>query len=122
MLFSKQFIAEKFDLMLNKKFYEIHPYKTYFKEGEKSNFELFLLNYYTFFDLESENMKNKKYESNKKISDNCFKDEFMDVFPYIEKIDQCITNTELSYLGKYNQKREEFFGNGKKFLISFRKL
>ena len=113
MLFPKQFIAENFELKLKKKFREVHPYKTFFKEEEKSNFELFLLNYYTFFDLESENMKEKKYQNNKKISETCFREDYIDVFPNVEKIEQCIRNTELSYLGKYNEKREEFFGNGK---------
>jgi hypothetical protein len=117
MLFNKQFIAESFENKLKKQFHEVHPYKTIFKEGEKSNYELFLLNYFTFFDMESENMKGKRYQVNKGIADNCFKEDVMDTYPVVEKIQQCIHNTEIKVLGKYNDKRDVFFGNGKKDLI-----
>jgi hypothetical protein len=112
MLFPKQFIAESFENKLKREFFKVHPYKTVFENGEKSNYELFLMNYFTFFDLESDNMKEKKAQLNKEIAQNCFNDDVMDTYPVVEKIHQCIHNTEVKVLGKYYDKRDVFFGNG----------
>jgi hypothetical protein len=112
MLFNKQFIAESFENKLKKHFYEVHPYKTVFKEGEKSNYELFIMNYFTFFDMESQNMKAKRAQVNQEIAANCFNDDVMDTYPNVLKIEQCIRNIEIKHLGKYYDKRDVFFGNG----------
>jgi hypothetical protein len=119
MLFNKQFIAESFENKLKKHFYEVHPYKTVFKEGEKSNYELFIMNYFTFFDIESENMKEKRAQVNQEIASNCFNDDVIDTYPNVLKIEQCIRNTEIKHLGKYYDKRDVFFGNGIFCLIKY---
>jgi hypothetical protein len=113
MIFNKQFIAQNFEEKIKKEFQKVHPWETTTQEGEKTPYELFLQNYYTFYDLESDKMKEKRYQTNLEITENCFKQDYLDVYPNEEKINQCIREVENKHLGKLLEKRDVFFGNGK---------
>jgi hypothetical protein len=117
MIFNKEFITENFEEKVREMLHKAHPYQTLFKQGEKSPYETYIQNYFTFYDLESEKMKDKKYLANLEISENCYKPDYLDIYPNTSKINQCIKDIDAKHLGKYDLKRDVFFGNGIVLLI-----
>lgn len=113
MIFTKQFLAESLDKKYKKTLQSHHPFKTQYNQDEKSPAEMLIMNYYTFFDLKSNETKELAYKSRKEIVDKCFREEVMDVYPNSGKIDECIKKTNYQHLGKYFNAREIFFGNSK---------
>jgi hypothetical protein len=113
MIFPKEFLADSLDKRSKKDVHSVHPYKTHFTEQDKSPAEIIVSNYYTFFDKKSEQMKDLMFQARSEIAEKCFGQDVMDVYPNALKIDQCIKNTEVKYLGKYYDKRNIFFGNSK---------
>lgn len=111
MIFPKQLLNEQLELKFSKEFEGVHPFKTVYKDGEKSFYQLYIMNFHTFFDLKSNEMKNLMFNARKEINEKCFKEEHMDIYPNEKKIEQCIRNTELKYLGKHFNKRNVYFGN-----------
>jgi hypothetical protein len=113
MIFTKEFLADSLDRRYKQTLHASHPYKTHFTGEEKSPAEILVTNYFTFFDKKSDEMKDLMLQARKEIAENCFKDDVMDVYPNSLKIDQCIKNIEVNYLGKHYNKRNIFFGNSK---------
>ena len=114
MIFPKQFLAEAIDRKVQKTSQASHPWETIYKNGDKSPFELVLLNYYTFFDLKSQEMKDSVFASRNEISNTCFSDDVMDAFPNVEKIEECIKRVNDKHYGKQFDKRNVYYGNSKK--------
>jgi hypothetical protein len=113
MIFNKEFISQNFEEKVKAHVYQIHPFETHYNDKEKSPLEAYMQSYFTFFDIESDKMKEKRYQANVEITENCYKPEYLDVYPNSSKINQCIRDIEYKHLGKYNEKRDVFFGNGK---------
>src|SRR5690349_18378118 len=113
MIFTKQFLADAMEKKNEKAFIEIHPWETSFKNGDKSPFELILMNYFTFFDLKSNEIKNAFYNARKEIVSSCFNNDNMDVFPNGDKIEECIKRVNHKHYGKYFDNRNVYFGNSK---------
>jgi hypothetical protein len=113
MIFPKQFLAEVLENKYKKNIYQSHPWESHFKGVDKSPAELIVSNYFTFFDQKSTEMKNLMYQARKEIVKKCFNKEVMDVYPNTDKINQCVHNTEVQFLGKHYDLRNVFFGNSK---------
>lgn len=113
MIFPKHVIAESLDFKLKKQFQEIHPWETAFKEGDKSPFEHYIMNFYTFFDLKSNPMKDLMYQARKEAVKDCFNKPDMSLYPNEEKIRNCVSNAANKRLEPYYNKRNLYFGNGK---------
>jgi hypothetical protein len=111
MIFPKQYLLDSLDRRYKKNLHSIHPYETYFTDADKSPAEILIINYFTFFDKKSDEMKNLMLQARIEITEKCFTDDVMDVYPNSMKIDQCIKNIEVKHLGKYYDKRNIFFGN-----------
>lgn len=112
MLFPKQLLADSLELKYNKEFRNVHPWETAYAEGDKSPFEQFIANFYTFFDLKSTELKSLKQKARLDAVDQCFDKIDLSSYPNEEKINSCIKNLENKHLGKYYDKRSVYFGNG----------
>jgi hypothetical protein len=113
MIFPKQFLADALEKKNQKVFNQLHPWETRYNNGDKSPFELVLMNYFTFFDLKSNEVKNAFYNARKEIASSCFNSESMDVFPNTGLIEECIKRVNNKHYGKFLDKRNVYFGNSK---------
>jgi hypothetical protein len=113
MIFPKQVLSEALDQKIRELRVAQYPFQTYHEElpNDKSPAELTIMNFITFFDLKSKEMKDLVYQARKDIVNNCFKSEDLTGFVNEEKISQCIRNTELKYVGKHFRTRDVFYGN-----------
>jgi len=122
MIFPKQYLSDALDKKYKQTLYKNHPYQTHYKEDEKSPAELLIMNFFTFFDLRSNELKDLAYRSRIDIVNNCFNDDVMDIYPNTFKIEQCIKKTNFKYYGKYLNERQLFFGNSKRLFKIFKLL
>jgi hypothetical protein len=113
MIFPKQYLAEALEKKYKNYFHHVHPYKTIYRDDEKNPYDIVIMNYYTFFDLKSNELKDLTMKSRKEIVDNCFNQDVMDTYPNTEKIEQCIKKINYKNYGKYFNAREVFYGNSK---------
>jgi hypothetical protein len=117
MIYPKEYLEEVVREESEQKAHKQYPYKTWVKSdmGEKSAIQLIFYNLETFFDLSSEELKKKMYESRVEILNNCFKSEWVDdFFVNSSKINQCIHNTETKHFGKYRETKYLYHFNSNK--------
>ena len=119
MIFPKTFLAEAVSKKTSQAVHNAHPYETHYQNGDKSPAELISLNYITFFDLRSNELKDLVVQARRDIVNNCFKEENMGVFPNVDSIEDCIKRTNIKHYGKHLDRRNVYFGNSKKLEIEY---
>lgn len=120
MIFPKQFLAESIERKALQQSYQTSPYETTYKNGDKSPFDLVMMNYYTFFDVKSSEMKELVRSARKEITQKCFPEEDMNTIPNGDRIQECIKRINHKVYGKHFDMRNVYYGNSKLILtISF---
>lgn len=112
MIFSKEFIAEKFQEKVGEIISQIFPFETNEKPGEVSSGKNMIISYYQYFDLKSEEIKDLKVKALNEINEVCFAEDNLGIYPNSEKINNCIQNIQTKHLGKVLDSRNLYFGNG----------
>ena len=110
-MFPKQLLADSLELKYKREFNNVHPWETAYVEGDKTPFEQIIMNFYSFFDLKSQELKSLKQKVKFEAVDLCFNKIDLNSYPNEDKINHCIKNIENKYLGKFYNKRNIFFGN-----------
>ena len=116
MIFTKEFVVEKFQEKINDLILKNYPFQTNDVAGEVSSGKNMFISYYQYFDLKSEETKDLMLKSRREINEKCLTQENMGVYPNTEKIDNCIKSVENKFLGKLYDNRNLYFGNGKIFV------
>ncbi len=112
MIFDKEFLVDKFSEKVDNDLYQIYPYDTLDKPGEVSSGRNMVSTYHQYFDLRSEEAKDRMFNARKEITNECFKEENLGIYPNQGKIDECIRRIEVKHFGKYLDNRNLYFGNG----------
>ena len=113
MIFPKQFLADALESKILKTSHQTHPWETLYKNGNKSPFDLIMMNYFTHFDLKTNEMKDMVHKARKEITNTCFNEDDMSVVPNAGKIEECIKRVNHKVYGKQLEKRNVYFGNSK---------
>ena len=114
MIYPKEYLEQKVKEKADQKAWKLFPFKANINKdlGEMTPLQLISYNQETFFDFNSEFLKEKMYASRKEIISNCFKSEWVDdFFVNKRKIDQCIHNSSVRYLGKYQEFKNIYLFN-----------
>jgi hypothetical protein len=115
MLFTKEFLVEKFEEKIDGEVLKSHPFITNDQPGEVSDGKAELMTYHQYFDLRSEDAKNAMYNARQEALNTCFEDKDMGVYPNSEKIKNCIENAKMKNFGKFEENRILYFANCKIF-------
>ena len=120
MIFPKEYLEEMVKERALSVSWKNFPFAPWVKreKGEKTALDLITYNLQTFFDLNSEELKKKMYNSRVELLNNCYKSEWVDdFFVNKKKIDQCIHNTEVKHIGKYRETKNLYVYNSKLKII-----
>ena len=119
MLFSKEFLVQKFNEKINKEALSTHPFETHDQHGEISDGKASLISYHQYFDLRSEEAKDAMLKSRKESTETCFNDNDMGIYPNSEKIENCLENAKIKNFGKFVDNRILYFGNSRNYFFYF---
>lgn len=119
MIFPKDYLADQVNQEVRTIRHKSFPFQTYFDDVKDfSTMDLIIMNYLSFFDLKSKEMKTLTMQARKEIAESCFNELDESMYPNTGKIEQCIRNVNHKYLGKHLNQREIYFGNSKIFSLN----
>lgn len=116
MLFTKEFLVQKFNEKMTRESYKLHPYESNNQPGEISDGQAEIISYNQYFDLRSEEAKDAMLKARKEALDTCFEEKDMGIYPNKEKVNRCLDNTKAKNFRKFDEHRILYFGNCNYFL------
>ena len=114
MIYPKEYLEHLLNEKADLNAWKIYPFKSKISKslGEKTPLQMISYNQQTFFDLTSDALKERMLASRQEIVSNCFKSEWIDdFFVNRRKIDQCIHNSNVKHMGKFNEVKHLYFYN-----------
>ncbi len=112
MIFNKAYLAEQLDEKVKNNFEEMVPFETHYeKVGDRHPLQIIMKNFFTTFDLNSNEMKDLHYKARKEIVESCFKEEDLSVIPNSSNIKECINRINYKHYGSIFDRRNAYFGN-----------